>query len=61
MIWRCVFYDKEKLLPILHDLTIGELKEFDGYISMIRVLSTKKYTLEEIVQEIIDRINDENP
>ncbi|WP_298533983.1 hypothetical protein [uncultured Methanobrevibacter sp.] len=48
-------------MPILHDLTIGELKEFDGYISMIRVLSTKKYTLEEIVQEIIDRINDENP
>lgn len=55
------FYDKEKVLPILHDLTIEELKEFDGSIPMIRALSTKKYTLDEIVQEIIERLNEENP
>ncbi|SFL81530.1 TIR domain-containing protein [Methanobrevibacter olleyae] len=53
------FYDEEKVLPILHDLTIEDLEKFDGSIPLIRALSTKKFTVEEIIHEILERINEE--
>ncbi|MEA4957142.1 hypothetical protein SDC9_40610 [bioreactor metagenome] len=50
--------EEEYILPIWHNISLNEVKNFDPSFSNIKALSTEKHTIDEIIEAIEIRISE---